>query len=95
MTKSLMRIFMFRHSGDVRIDDYDHMDMHSLLPITSTLVIATIYNRSAAAIIRLNAQCYRRQARNGLSADCRTTIHHPFGSGGVHAVFSAVFCNNA
>lgn len=53
---------MFRHSGDVRIDDYDHMDMHSLLPITSTLVIATIYNRSAAAIIRLNAQCYRRQA---------------------------------
>jgi hypothetical protein len=33
---------MFRHSGVVRIDDYDHMDMHSLLPIPSTLVIATI-----------------------------------------------------
>ena len=31
MTKSLKRIFMFRHSGDVRIDDYDDMDMHSRL----------------------------------------------------------------
>ncbi len=62
MMKSLKRIYMFRHSDDVHIDDYDDMDRLFRLADNVTLEIATMDNRRAAEIIGLDARCCRRQA---------------------------------